>query len=151
LVLAGNFVEGVHLSAARACFTRADHLSTMTDIKFVVVDAALEGTEPAALNVTSFPVLVLLVDGVVNRAQYHGFDEEFVLSFINSHVVSGARSISTPAELDQFYSETQLGLLVAVDAALPYLANYYHDHYHEVTLAYASPSLFDSPGFYLYR
>jgi hypothetical protein len=25
------------------------------------------------------------------------------------------------------------------------------DHYHEVTLAYASPLLFDSPGFYLYR
>jgi hypothetical protein len=68
-----------------------------------------------------------------------------VLSFINSHVVS------TRAELDQFYSETQIGLLVAVDAALPHLENYYHDHYHEVTLAYASPSLFESPGFYLYR
>jgi hypothetical protein len=65
--------------------------------------------------------------------------------------LSGARSISTTAEVDQFYSETQLDLLVAVDAALPHLANYYHDHYHEVTLACASPSLFDSPGFYLYR
>jgi hypothetical protein len=78
----------------------------MPEIKFVVVDAALEGTEPAALNVTSFPVLVYLVDGVLNRAQSHGLGKEFVLSFINSHVVSGARSISTPAELDQSYSET---------------------------------------------
>jgi len=134
-------------------FMRSAHLSTV-EANFLIIDTTANG-EPTEFRLTQYPALVFAENGIVRRVQYRGFDEEFILAFINTNAINPIPVISTKKELENFYSTSALGLIISLSETsedkLPHIYEFYRNHFHDTSVVFADPSLFEKTGFYLYR
>ncbi|KAH0793774.1 hypothetical protein GPJ56_002326 [Histomonas meleagridis] len=135
-------------------FTNAAHASKI-DGFFYIIDLAQTPIQPSDLNATHFPCVVFGSEGMFKNVQYNGIEEEYINAFMSTNAVSKPKVIKTKEELNQLYSTSSIALIVAFEGAspetYPTFSDFYINHYHELTVVYADPSLFEKPGFYLYR
>ena len=135
-------------------FIRSAHLSQV-DAQFLVVDTSSDENAIEALQIKQTPALVYYKDGSMLRAQYRGFDDEFIVAFINTNFLEPIHTIRTEEELNQFYSSTAVGLIVAkkdaTEEQYPEIVKFYRDNFYDTVTVFADPSLFESEGFYLYK
>jgi thiol-disulfide isomerase/thioredoxin len=135
-------------------FIRGAHLSTV-QANYVVCDAAEDQNATEKLEIKQIPALLYAKDGKVIRAQFRGFEEDFVVAFINTNFISDIQKIETSEELDNFYASTAVGLIVAKPDAsaekYPEIAKFHKDFFFDTVVVFANPALFAKEGFYLYR
>lgn len=140
--LINQFKKAAHFSKVNATFAILDSSTYLEDVK-------------TAFNVTQIPCVVFSNEGQVKMIQYRGFDEEYLISFITTNAVLPPSTITTKEELELFYSSSAVGLIIAFgDTSSDRYANlrqYYLEHYAEVNVVFANPTLFSNPGFYMYR
>ena len=119
-------------SAYSRSFVRGAHLSTV-QANYVVCDVAEDQKATEKLEIKQVPALLYAKDGKVIRAQFRGFEEDFVVAFINTNFISDIQKIETSEELDNFYASTAVGLIVAKSDAsaekYPGIAMFYKDFF----------------------
>jgi hypothetical protein len=135
-------------------FIRGAHLSTV-DANYVVCDTADDENAAEKFEIKQLPALLYAKDGKVIRSQYRGFEEDFIIAFINTNYISDIRVIKTQEELENFYASTASGLIVAKSDAsaenYPNISLFHKDFFFDTVVAFVEPSLFANEGFYLYR
>ena len=135
-------------------FIRSAHHSTV-EAQFAIVDTSSAENALDQLSIKQTPALIYVENGVVLRAQYRGFDDDFIGAFINSNFVAPIQTIQTEEELTSFYRSTAVGLIVAQKDATqekyPELVKFYRDNFYDTAVVFANPELFEKEGFYLYR
>ena len=135
-------------------FIRSAHLSQV-NAQFLVVDTSSSENALELLSIKQTPALIYVKDGEVLRAQYRGFDDEFVVSFINTNFIEPIKTIKSEEELNEFYSSTAVGFIIAKNGAseaqFPEVLKFHRNNFFDTVTVFADPSLFESEGFYLYR
>lgn len=135
-------------------FVRSAHLSTV-NANYIVVDTSKDANAKELLGVKDFPALIYTKDNKVIRTQYRGFDEDFIVAFINTNFIDPVATISTKEALEEFYASTATGIIVAKadasDEKYPRLAEFYREYFYEISVVYVNPSVFGKEGFFLYR
>jgi hypothetical protein len=118
----------------------------------LILDTSEPGITPDQFNCTRFPALIFLMDGKIKRVQYRDFDDEFMSAFINTNAVGMPEACRNKTQLEKFYRENALGLVVAIGRQeYENIELFHREHFNELSIAYAEPSLFEEPGFYLYK
>ena len=135
-------------------FIRSAHLSQV-NAQFAVVDTSSSENALELLQIKQTPALIYVKDGEILRTQYRGFEDEFVVSFINTNFIEPIKTLKTQEDLTAFYSSTAVGFIVAKSGATeeqyPEILKFHRNNFYDTVTVFADPSLFESEGFYLYR
>lgn len=141
-------------STISRAFVRSAHLSTV-EANYIVIDTSKTPNAKELLGVKDFPCLVYAKNGKVLRTQYRGFDEDFIVAFINTNFIDPIETIKTKEHLEEFYKTTACGIIVAKadasDEKYPHIADFYREYSFEVSVVYVDPAVFGKEGFFLYR
>ena len=136
-----NFIAAAHESGVEA--------------NYLVVDTYDTDLSPEMFNATQFPALTFYQDSKFYKVHYSHFGSDFILSFINTNNFSPIPFIATEEGLQKFKETAALGFIAALDLPsqhiIDFMDNLHREHYNEITVAFAHPSIFYDSGFYLFR